>query len=169
MQITEEYLDIINLNDEVIGKATRSEIYQKLLPHRIVHVLVFNEQGKLALQQRSSQNSFLPLHWGTSSGGHVTSGESYQEAAQRELREELSLYTEIQFLFKGTYSDLLKNGLKKQIWSYKSFANGPFKCDPQEGERVEFFSLEKIQEMINSREKFMPELLFILREHFQII
>jgi isopentenyldiphosphate isomerase len=166
--MNEEYLDVIDENDQVVGKALRSDVYQKLLPHRIVHTFVFNEEGKLALQQRSRQNSFLPLYWGTSSGGHVASGEGYEEAALRELREELRLYTRIQFMFKGVYTDLLKNGLKKQICTFKTFANGPFKMDPKEGERVEFFSLEEIQKMLNSKEKFMPELLWVLKEHFGV-
>ena len=35
-------------------------------------------------------------------------------------------------------------------------------------EKVEFFSLDKIQEMINDGEKFHPELLFLLEKHFEI-
>ena len=40
-----EILDQVNENDEVIGNASRDEIYDKKLMHRIVHVLVFNAQS----------------------------------------------------------------------------------------------------------------------------
>ena len=40
---------------------------------------------------------------------------------------------------------------------YKTRHNGQFKIDPKEIERVEFFSLEKIKEMVESGVKFHPE------------
>jgi isopentenyldiphosphate isomerase len=166
--IQEEFLDIVDEKDQVLGTASRSEIYQKLLSHRIVHVLVFDSKGRLALQQRSAKNKFLPLYWGTSSGGHVRAGESYQEAGTREMREELNLFTPIEFLYQGIYIDLLKSGFKKQIWVFKTYANGPFKIDPAEGENIHFFSLVEIQEMLEKKEKFMPELLWILENNFDI-
>ena len=80
-----EFLDVVNENDEVVGKASKKEIYEKSLTHRIVHVFVFNDKGEMVLQVRSKDSPFCPLYWDTAASGHVQSGESYEEAAFKEF------------------------------------------------------------------------------------
>jgi len=163
-----EFLDIVNEKDEVVGKAPRDEIYNKLLTHRIVHVLIFNKKQEMALQLRANVN-FCPHHWCTSAGGHVKSGEQPEYAAQRELQEELGVNPKLEFFSKDIYVDNFRGtGLKKILITFKSTYSGPFKINPEEVEKIEFFTLEKIQTMIDSGEKFHPELLFLLRKHFGV-
>jgi len=161
-----EFLDVINDEDIVIGRASKEEIYEKSLQHRIVHVLIFNERGEMALQLRSKNVSFCPSYWSTTVGGHVQAGESYEEAALREFQEELGITTKIDFMAKDKYID--KRPLKKFLGTFKTIYNGPFNVDPQAVEKVEFFSLEKIQEMVKNGDKIHPELLFLLKKHFGI-
>ena len=160
-----EFLDIVNEQNEVVGKASHDEIYEKKLPHRIVHVLIFDKDGKLALQLRSKQKSFCPQHWSTPVGGHVQSGETYEEAAKRESIEELGIKPDVAFLYSDLYED---EGLKKFLSTFELVYDGPFNINPAEVEKVEFFTLEEIQIMIKNGEKFHPELLFLLKKHFGI-
>ena len=78
-------------NDEVIGKASKKDVYEKLLTHRIVHVIVFNDKREMALQLQSKYKSFCPQHWSSAAGGHVQSGESYEQAVIREVKEETNM------------------------------------------------------------------------------
>tara|TARA_Y100000310_G_scaffold345638_2_gene467578 strand:+ start:2018 stop:2503 length:486 start_codon:yes stop_codon:yes gene_type:complete len=158
-----EILDIINQKKEIIGKAPRNEIYAKKLPHKIVHTHLFNKKGELALQLRGPKSTFCPFHWGPTSGGHVASGELNKDAALREFKEELGTSSSIVFQSEDWYE---YNGLKKLLISYKAEYEGPFTLEPGKVEKVEFFSLPKIKEMIDSGEKFHPELLFLLKTHF---
>jgi isopentenyldiphosphate isomerase len=89
--MTGELMDVVNHANAVIGSATVSEVYERKLSHRIVHVFVLNQNGEVYLQQRALTDSFLPGYWCTSAGGHVRKGESYEDAARRELEEELGL------------------------------------------------------------------------------
>src|SRR3990167_3639738 len=50
------------------------------LSYRIVHILLFNEKGEMALQMRSSHKKFCPNHLSTAVGGHVQTGETYEQA-----------------------------------------------------------------------------------------
>jgi isopentenyldiphosphate isomerase len=161
-----EFLDVVDDKDEVIGKASRKEVYEKLFSHRIVHVIIFNNKGEMALQLRSRYTSFCPNHWGTPVGGHVQSGESYEQAALREFREELGTTAKISFAYKDLYND--PRGLKKFLVTFRTLFNGSFRANPKEVEKVEYFNMDKIQGMINSGDKFHPELLFLLRKHFKI-
>lgn len=160
----DEIMDIVDLNDVVIGQATQDEVYAKLLPHRIVHVLIFNSKGEMAMQLRSAKKSYCPLHWVTTVGGHVQTGESYEQAALREMKEEIGVQLPMEFFKKDSYNDT--RNLQKFLVTFKATYNGPFTINPDEVERVDFFSLEAIQEMMQEGEKFHPELLFLLQRYF---
>lgn len=159
-----ETMDVVNEQDEVIGQAPVSEIYDKLLTHRIVHVLVFNNKGEMALQMRSDVK-FCPNHWATAVGGHVRAGESYEEAAAREMEEEIGIKAKLEPFSKDSYKDPARD-FTKILCTFKSFYDKPLDVNNREVERVEFFSLERIQEMIDEGEKIHPELLFLLGRHF---
>jgi isopentenyl-diphosphate delta-isomerase type 1 len=87
----DELLNEVDENDAVIGPRTRGELHRLGLRHRAVHILVFNAQGDLFLQKRSANKDINPNLWDTSAAGHVDRGESYDEAARRELMEELGI------------------------------------------------------------------------------
>jgi isopentenyl-diphosphate Delta-isomerase len=90
-QISEEIFDIVNERDEVVGRATRAEAHARGLRHRAVHVLVFDASGRIFLQKRSMTKDASPGLWDSSCSGHVVSGEGYDEAAVRELAEEIGI------------------------------------------------------------------------------
>lgn len=168
-----EHLDVIDENDQVIQVLPKSEIYKHLHPHRIVHILIFSDKGEMLLQKRSKTVRYKPLHWSTSVGGHVGTGQSYEEAALREYQEELGTTSPLEFFSKEWYENAdpehtHQTGHRKILYIYKTINNGPFTIDKKELEDAKFFGLEEIQKMINNGEKFHPELLFILRKYYRI-
>jgi len=160
-----EILDVINDKDEVIRQARENEIYEKKLLHRIIHILIFNDKGEMAMQYRSKYKPFCPNHWSTTVGGRVGAGESYEQAAKREFQEELNTLTDFEFLDKFHYKNL-ESGHQAMLTIYKTIYNGPFDINPEEVEKLAYFPIPKIKEMIGSGEKFHPELLFILKKHY---
>jgi len=161
-----EFLDVVDKNDKVVEKASKEDVYKKRLRHRIVHILIFNKKGEIALQLRSKEVSFCPHHWSTAVGGHVQSGETCEEAALREYEEELGVKSEIEFFSKDLYQ--AEGTPEKFLITFKTIYEGPFKINPSAVEEIEFFDMKTVQNMINKGEKFHPELLFLLRKHFGI-
>lgn len=86
-----EILDVVDADDRVVGAMERREIHRKGLFHRSVHIFVLDRAGSLYLQRRSMKKEEHPGKWDSSASGHVARGESYQEAAVRELEEEIGL------------------------------------------------------------------------------
>ena len=82
-----ELLDLVDENDKVIGVTDKPAAHQKRLPHRVVAVYVFNDQGELYVQVHKASGGLLD----NSIGGHVIKGEAYDAAAVREAREELGI------------------------------------------------------------------------------
>ncbi|MDP7586167.1 MAG: NUDIX domain-containing protein, partial [Verrucomicrobiota bacterium] len=80
----EEIFDVVDANDQVIGQKTRSEVHRLGLRHRAIHLLVFNAEGELFLQKRSTKKDCFPGTWDSSVSGHVDAGETYDACAQRE-------------------------------------------------------------------------------------
>lgn len=87
-----EYIDVIDQfgNPKGIVK-TRDEIHESGDYHRVVHTWIYNDSKEILLQKRSENLENHPGCWDISSAGHVHSLESKEEAAVRELKEELGL------------------------------------------------------------------------------
>ncbi len=89
---SEELFPVVDENGNVIGRATRGECHSgsKLL-HPVVHLHVFDAEGRLFLQHRPEWKDIQPGKWDTAVGGHVDFGENVGMALKREAREELGL------------------------------------------------------------------------------
>ena len=57
--------------------------------HIVVHVCIFNAKGELLIQQRQPFKEGWPNMWDVTVGGSAISGDSSQQAAERETMEEI--------------------------------------------------------------------------------
>ncbi len=90
--MSEEILDLVNEQDEVIGSLSRAEIYrQGLHNYRVVHGLIVNKAGKIWIPKRTATKKIFPSALDYSSAGHVESGETYEQSFIRETQEELNI------------------------------------------------------------------------------
>ena len=88
----DEWMDVVDRGDNVIGRKLRSELYAKDSPNcRAINVFLINAQGQLWIPRRTAHKRLFPLHLDMSCRGHVRSDESYEDALQREVAEELNL------------------------------------------------------------------------------
>ncbi len=96
----EEWFDIVDPEDNVLRGAPRSEVHGGKHLHRATHIWVFNSAGELLIHRRTAEKEEEPLRWTSSASGHVSAGEDYLPAAERELWEELGLKGELSRMHK---------------------------------------------------------------------
>ena len=159
----EEYIDIIDENDNVLYKASRTEVIEKDLLHRAAAVMVSNSKNEILIHQRAKNKDVFPGFYDFTVGGRVSSGESYEKAAIRELEEEIGIRNpKIKFLFKHNFFDKPPRVIMA-VYSCKT--DGPFKFQEGEIEKGYFIALDKLKDKVN-KENFCPGCYEILQDYW---
>ena len=143
-----ELFVVVDADDNIIGYRSRYDCHHdKTLIHRTAGVLLF-DGDRFLLQKRSEKKDMQPGRWGISAAGHVGKGESYEETALREMKEEIgitvsSLQFVKTFLMKATRETEMAT-----IFFYH--ASGPFHFTPDKDEvsEVRFFTKEEMRDAI---------------------
>lgn len=139
----EEIVVIVDGRNQPIGAVTRKIMRQQRLIHRASYILVFNTQGELFIQKRSQTKDIYPGYWDLAAGGVVLEGESYEESAKRELREELGISgVKLRPLFDQYFEDA-----GNRVWGriFACTSNGPFTLQEEEIDYGQFISLGEIE------------------------
>lgn len=100
----DEWVDVVDERDRVIGRVTRAQMRREHLLHRVVAVLCVRCDGAIYLQRRTATKDLFPRFYDMFVAGVVESGEGYDDAARRELAEELGITgPRPEFLFMHRY------------------------------------------------------------------
>ena len=156
-----EYLDILDENGNRTGKRDARENIHKLgLLHAEVAAFIYTETGKILLQKRKSNKATYAGVWSVT-GGHVLAGENNEDAIIREIKEELNLNIEKEkVIFVTTYKskkvkdDVINNkffSIYNVEISEEQFYK--IKIQKEELEDVKLFSIEEIENIINSDDR----------------
>ena len=138
-----ELIDIVDKENNVVGVSDVNTAHTKKLLHRVAGVFVFDSEGNLYLQ---TGNKYGKLD--LSVGGHVQKGESYDQAARREMYEEIRLNVPITHI--STF--LPKEARMNHYWAI-FIATAPVGwafSETEEVKSLEKISLEKIKQMMQS-------------------
>lgn len=107
----DETIDIVDKNGLPSGEtALKSVIHTKGYLHNTAHIWFYTDEGQILLAQRAASKSIYPLLWDVSVAGHIDAGESIENGAIREIKEEIGL--------KIKQTDLEKIGVFECFQSY---------------------------------------------------
>ncbi len=145
----DEWFDIVTPKGKVVGRAPRTLCHgNPNLLHPVVHVHVFNSNGDLWLQKRSSDKKIQPGKWDTSVGGHISSGERMQDALQREIKEELGI---TRLAHEPLYQYVMRNEIESElVYTFRGIHNGPFAWPSDEIETGRFWPIQEIKNKLGS-------------------
>ena len=87
-----ETRDIYDINRLPTGlTAVRGESLPAGLYHMVIHICIFNSEGKMLIQKRQTTKTGFPDMWDVTCGGCSIKGETSRDTVHRELKEELGL------------------------------------------------------------------------------
>lgn len=125
----EEFVILVNENDEPVGTMPKMEAHEKAILHRAFSVFVINEKGEIMLQQRAAEKYHSPLLWTNTCCSHQRQGESNEQAGKRRLLEEMGFETELKELFSFIYKAPFDNGLTEHELDHVMM--GRFEAEPK--------------------------------------
>ncbi|MBI1292639.1 NUDIX domain-containing protein [bacterium] len=137
-----DLLPVVDDSDVVIDVRPRREVHARKLKHRAVHMVVWNRRGEILLQKRSMKKDSHPGWWDISMGGHVDPGETYDEAAAREVGEELGL-RDVPFAEVARRPPAATSGWEF-VRIYSCQCEGPFKPKRDEIDELRWVPLSDI-------------------------
>lgn len=137
-----------NFTGEVID---REEAHDKNLLHNEVAVFIINNQNQILLQRRSANKKFNPNKWALCAG-HVDAYESLEDAAIREIKEEIGIDVTKNDLHKYGEKELSLNESNSHItYFYYIKTNkkeNELKIQVEELSEVRWFDIDKVIDMI---------------------
>jgi isopentenyl-diphosphate delta-isomerase len=163
-------LNIVNEDGEIIGEDTRENIHKKGLLHREIHVWFYTPKGEIIFQLRGKNKDTFPNLLDATVGGHVDLGDSFEEAAIREVEEETGLDVKISDLklidrvrktAKDPVTGMTNNALR-MIYAYKYEGEvSKLQVEGEKGQGFEAWSIDKLVKGLTEEEnkRFIPSML----------
>ena len=112
----EELLDVVNENDMFIEQTTLSNKFLNNFITRNVAIFILSGDGRLLIVKRSPSKKSFPSRYDVAACGNVISGESYFEAATREVGEELGITCGLKFIGK-VFNEFEENGISMRYFT----------------------------------------------------
>ncbi len=138
----------------------RGEPHQSGDYHLIILICIFNSEGKMLIQKRSSNQIGWPDLWDITVGGCAVKGENSRTAAARELAEELGIqmdFTNIRPHFTADLTD----GFDDIFLIQKDLEISSLKLQKEEVQAVQWASMEEILNLIEKKQfiSYYPEII----------
>jgi len=143
-----ELLYRVTKDDSVLGSIERSMAHRDQILHRSGMIFLIRSDDKILLQRRSPKNMTFSDCWDSSSSFHVTFGESYEQAARRELKEETGVSALLTHLGKFTYHVPAENEIVA-VFSCKS--DDAIRIDHVESSEASFHTRDEVNVIAASK------------------
>lgn len=143
-----DYVVLTNEKGETKGTAPKLEAHQKGLLHLAFSVFIFNNHGKMLMQQRAAQKYHFANLWSNACCSHQHLYETALNAAQRRLMQELNIQTPLfeafTFLYKA--EDKITNLTEHELDTVLiGIYNQPdINFNPQEVQAIKWLSLTEL-------------------------
>jgi len=149
----EELVEIVDDDDRVVEVVPRRVMRDRRALHRCTYVFVLDARGRVYVHRRTTTKDVYPGFLDVCAGGVNAVGETYDDAAARELEEELGVTARPTYRFTQRYDGpdgRCFGGVYDVVW------DGPIVWQPEEVAWGSFLELERVDEM-TAREPFCPD------------
>lgn len=156
----DELVDVLDTAGRVLRTTTRRDMRTNRLRHRSTYILVTGSDGRLLIHRRAEDKDLWPGRWDIAVGGVVAAGEKPDDAARRELAEEIGVVSSLTFLGIDSFDD----EISVEAWLYTTVSDGPFVFADEEVVETEWVHPERIAALTEER-AFCPDSLALYSSH----
>lgn len=151
-----ELINLANDEDYPMDVAVRKEPIPEDRHPMIAGVFLFNSKGNIILQKVAATKGAEAGKWNYSAAGHVDAGENYEQAALRELKEEMGIQA-IKLTFVGK-DYMVKDGKPRAFHhAFKVISDDPITPDPSEVAEIREFTIPELKEQITKNPEQFKE------------
>lgn len=152
--VNEEFVDVVDRDGNVVRVATRAEVRAQRLRHRCTAVIVRSGRGEVLIHRRSDAKDLWPGYWDLVVGGVVTAGEDWEEAARRELAEEVGISgADLILVGEAAYADDCVDEVARL---YAARWDGPISFPDGEVVEARWVDLDELRRRL-ARDTFVPD------------
>lgn len=161
-----EIVDIVDNNNRIIGSATKEEAHDKGLLHRTVIAEVVNSQGEWILVKQASDKQDAGQYV-SPVGGHVRSGETVEQALEREAMEEVGIKPErTEFVGKAIFDRQTRGKRENHLFIvYIIYSDDEPRLN-EESTEYRRFSEKEIGELLKKDGKMFGDAYHFVVENF---
>lgn len=165
----EEKVVLVNEKDEILGLMEKMQAHENGILHRAFSVFLFNAKGEMLLQKRATKKYHSPNQWTNACCSHPRIEESYIEAANRRLQEELGINCEISEKFCFIYkADVGQNLWEHELdYVFTGIYEGDFNLNLEEVLEVRYISMEDLDREIKQNPEHFTEWFKIILEEYK--
>lgn len=149
----EERIQFVDENDQPIGGGTREEAWAKGIYKRLAIILLIDGNGNVLLQKRSESKKVYPGAWTASASGHVDEEEEYEAAGKREMKEEIGIATDLNFVGKFLLEELIGDKDARMFNAVFVGIISPdteITVDENEVSETKWFKIDELQDIFTS-------------------
>ena len=150
----EEILEVLDSDQRPLLLMPRKYALRQSLPLKVVLIVLRDKEGKIYIHQRSRKKGSYGGSWGPSAAGYVKAGESFKDAALRELAEELGV-TSVQLRRVAEVKPEPATGMSYVVLFLSSPANVLLQPDPDEIADGMFVDRDELEALLRD----LPELV----------
>src|SRR3989344_4325068 len=158
---------LVDEADNVIGYKEKFAAHKNPVPlHRAISIVILSPNKKLMLlQKRSKKKPTWPLYWSNAVCSHPYKDESYQDAADRRLKEEMGFSSPLKELFRFVYEAKMDKTLGEHELDvvFEGMYEGLVKPDPNEAADFKWVKVEELKkDIVKNPEIYTPWFKMIL-------
>lgn len=157
-------MTVVDANDVVLGYSSKEDIRRRGLNFRVVQVFIFNDMGELLLCRRPETKKVYAQQYAAVMG-RVRRGESYADAADRLVKEELGIRTKLTKVAKFS----IMSGASRVFQEvYSAVFSGKVKPDKTEISETKFMGLRELKaEIVTNQQRFAIPFMEAVRAYMK--
>jgi isopentenyl-diphosphate delta-isomerase len=161
---SDEPVEVVDIDGAVVDVVSRAEMRAANLRHRCAYVVVRSAADggtQVLVHHRAGWKDVWPDRWDLAFGGVCGVGESWADAAHRELAEEVGLSGTLSELGEGTYDS---DEVRVQGRVYAIYHDGPFRFDDGEVTEVAWVPVAELDGWLAGR-AVCPDTMALVGPH----